>query len=213
VTHRFTIGVIGIFTILAIGCGSASPSTPEAAATPGVTFPPPSTSTPATETAEIPQATAAPQATPAPSDQVMGAGAKQGDTVTVHYTGRLEDGTVFDSSEGKDPLQFTIGEGQVIPGFEQGVLGMEPGQSKTVDIPAEDAYGPYDPRLVTEVERSQFPPALELEVGMQLQGSQPGGQVARFTVKDLTDTTVTLDANHQLAGKDLIFDIEMVSVN
>jgi FKBP-type peptidyl-prolyl cis-trans isomerase 2 len=143
----------------------------------------------------------------------MEGGAKPGDTVTVHYTGRLEDGTVFDSSEGKDPLEFTIGEGQIIPGFEQGVLGMEPGQSKTVNIPAEDAYGPYDPELVTEVERNQFPPDLELEVGMQVQGSQPDGRVAIFTVKELSDTTVTLDANHRLAGKDLIFDIEMVRVN
>jgi peptidylprolyl isomerase len=133
--------------------------------------------------------------------------------VTVHYTGRLEDGTVFDSSEGKAPLEFTIGQGRVIPGFEQGVLGMEPGQSKTVNISADDAYGPYDPELVTEVERSQFPPDLELEVGMQLQGNQPDGRVAIFTVKDLTDTTVTLDANHRLAGEDLIFDIEMVEVD
>jgi peptidylprolyl isomerase len=120
---------------------------------------------------------------------------------------------VFDSSEGKDSLEFTIGEGQLIPGFEQGVLGMEPGQSKMVNISSEDAYGPYNPELVTEVGRSEFPPDLELEVGMQVQGSQPDGRVAVFTVKDLTDTTVTLDANHRLAGKDLIFDIEMVSVN
>jgi peptidylprolyl isomerase len=120
---------------------------------------------------------------------------------------------VFDSSKGKDPLEFTIGGGQLIPGFEQGVLGMEPGQSKTVNIPAEDAYGPYDPELVTEVERSRFPADLELAVGMQVQGSQSDGRVAIFTVKGLTNTTVTLDANHRLAGKDLIFDVEMVKVN
>jgi peptidylprolyl isomerase len=193
VTRWFAIGLISVFAILVIACGSASPPTPEATTTP--------------------QATPTPQTTPTPSDEAMEGGAKPGDTVTVHYTGRLEDGTVFDSSEGKDPLEFTIGEGQIIPGFEQGVLGMESGQFKTVNIPAEDAYGPYDPELVTEVERSQFPPDLELEVGVQVQGSQPDGRVAIFTVKELTDTTVTLDANHRLAGKDLIFDIEMVSVN
>jgi FKBP-type peptidyl-prolyl cis-trans isomerase 2 len=143
----------------------------------------------------------------------MQAGAKQGDTVTVHYTGRLKDGTVFDSSEGKEPLEFIIGEGQLIPGFEQGVLGMKPGQSKTVNIPSAEAYGPYKPELVTEVERSKFPADLELEVGMQVQRSEPDGRIAIFTIKGLTNTMVTLDANHRLAGKDLIFDIEMVEVN
>jgi peptidylprolyl isomerase len=201
VTHWLTTGLLGIFTIFAIGCSSAG--SPEAATAPLATSAPPQASTP----------TATAAATPIPSNEASDGGAKQGDTVTVHYTGRLEDGTVFDSSQGKDPLQFTIGEGQLIPGFEKGVLGMEPGQSKTVNIPAEDAYGPYKPELVTEVERSQLPPDLELEVGMQLQGSQPDGRIAAFTVKDITDTTVTLDANHRLAGKDLIFDIEMVSVN
>lgn len=192
-TRWFAIGIIGIFTVLAISCGSASSPTPDVTATPGVT--------------------PTPQATATPSDEPAQSGAEQGDTVTVHYTGRLEDGTVFDSSEGKDPLEFTVGEGRLIPGFEQGVLGMEPGQSKTVNIPSEDAYGPYDPELVTEVERSELPADLELEVGMQLQGSQPDGRVAIFTVKDFTNSTVTLDANHRLAGKDLIFDIEVVEVN
>jgi hypothetical protein len=151
VTRWFTTGLISVFAILVIACGSASPPVPEVTT--------------------MPQATPTPQTTPTPSDGAMAGGAKQGNTVTVHYAARLTDGTVFDSSEGKDPLEFTIGEGQIIPGFEQGVLGMEPGQSKTVNIPAEDAYGPYDPELVTEVERSQFPPDLKLEVGMQVQGS------------------------------------------
>jgi peptidylprolyl isomerase len=193
VTRWFTTGLISVFAILVIACGSASPPVPEVTT--------------------MPQATPTPQTTPTPPDDAKEGGAEQGDTVTVHYTGRLTDGTVFDSSEGKDPLEFTIGEGQIIPGFEQGVLGMEPGQSKTVNIPAEDAYGPYNSELVTEVERSQFPPDLKLEVGMQVQGSQPDGRVAVFTVKELTPTTVTLDANHRLAGKNLIFDIEMVRVN
>ncbi len=200
----FTIGIILVFTILATGCGAASSPPPEATATPQAT--------PTPGTAETPPVTSQPPAMPDPAGEATEAGAERGDTVVVHYTGRLEDGTVFDSSEGKGPLEFTISEGQVIPGFEQGVLGLEPGQSKTLNIPAEDAYGPYDPQLVTEVERSAFPPDLELDVGMQVQGRQPDGRVAVFTVKDITDTTVTLDANHHLAGQDLIFDIEMVSV-
>jgi FKBP-type peptidyl-prolyl cis-trans isomerase 2 len=210
VTHWLIIGIIGICTILVVGCSSADSPNSEAAATP----PAISTSQPAsTHTTETPPVTLTPPATPVPSSAAEGAGAKPGDNVTVHYTGRLKDGTVFDSSEGKDPLEFTIGEGQLIPGFEQGVLGMRPGQSKTVNIPAKDAYGPYNPELVTEVDRNRFSPDLELQVGMQVQGSQPDGQVAVFTVKNITNTTVTLDANHRLAGKDLIFDIKMVSIN
>ena len=138
--------------------------------------------------------------------------AKDGDTVKVHYTGKLEDGTVFDTSIERDPLQFTIGEGQLIPGFEQAVVGMSPGESKTVEIPADEAYGPYREELVMVVDRDQLPEDLQPEVGQQLQIRQPDGQTILVKVIDVSESSVTLDANHPLAGKDLTFDIELVEV-
>jgi peptidylprolyl isomerase len=138
--------------------------------------------------------------------------AKEGSTVKVHYTGKLEDGTVFGTSIGSDPLEFTIGDGDVIPGFEQAVIGMKPGESKTVTIPAEEAYGPYDNDLVGEVARSELPEDIEPEVGMQLQGTLESGAVIQYTVIAISESTVTLDANHPLAGKDLTFDIELVEI-
>ena len=138
--------------------------------------------------------------------------AKYGDTVKVHYTGKLDDGTVFDASVNGDPLQFTIGSGQIIPGFEQAVVGMNPGESKTVKIPAEDAYGQRREDLVLEVEKSQLPEGLKPEVGLQLQSRQPDGRIVVLTIADMTESHVTLDANHPLAGKDLTFEIQLVEI-
>lgn len=138
--------------------------------------------------------------------------AKRGDTVRVHYTGKLEDGTVFDSSLERDPLEFTIGAGQVIPGFEEAVVGLSPGQSVTATVPAEEAYGPHREEMVIPVERDRLPEDLALEVGLQLQVRQADGSVLIVTVTDLSDETVVLDANHPLAGKDLTFDIQLVEI-
>ena len=140
--------------------------------------------------------------------------AKAGDTVKVHYTGKLDDGTVFDTSAEREPLEFMIGEGQVIPGFEQAIIGMEPGDSKTTKIGSDDAYGPHRPEMVLSVERDQFPPNIEPELDQQLQIRQPDGQTFVVTVTDITDNGehVTLDANHPLAGQDLTFDIQLVEI-
>jgi FKBP-type peptidyl-prolyl cis-trans isomerase 2 len=138
--------------------------------------------------------------------------AKPGDTVQVHYTGKLEDGTVFDSSAERDPLQFTIGGQEIIPGFEQAVIGMSPGESKTEKIPVEQAYGPHREEMVLEIDRQQIPPELEPEVGQQLQIQQAPGQVVPVIVTDISDSSVTLDANHPLAGENLVFDIQLVAI-
>lgn len=139
--------------------------------------------------------------------------AKSGDTVQVHYTGRLNDGTVFDSSEGRDPLEFQLGSGMVIPGFDAGISGMNVGEKKTVNIPSEEGYGPLNEEMIIDVDRAEIPADIPLEVGMTLNMHQDGSeQVIPVTVTDLNDATVTLDANHILAGKDLIFDIELVDV-
>ncbi|SNB47453.1 peptidylprolyl isomerase [Geobacter sp. DSM 9736] len=146
--------------------------------------------------------------------------AKQGDRVKVHYTGKLEDGTVFDSSECNDSgcgcedgaLEFTIGEGQVIPGFEQAVVGMSPGDRKTVNIPVDQAYGERVDDMVAVVERSDIPQDLPLEVGNQLEVTQEDGNSFPVVITELTDTTVTLDANHPLAGRNLIFDLNLVEI-
>ncbi len=139
--------------------------------------------------------------------------AANGSTVQVHYTGRLEDDSVFDSSRERDePLKFTIGEEQVIPGFEDAVEGMEPGDEKTVDIPSDEAYGPYRDDMVLEVDRGQLPEDLDPEVGQRLQLRQQNGEVVNVTLTEISDEEVTLDANHPLAGKDLSFDIELVDI-
>ena len=137
---------------------------------------------------------------------------EDGNTVKVHYTGKFEDGTVFDTSADRDPLEFTIGRGQLIPGFEQAVIGMSPGESKTVNIPADEAYGQHNAEMLTEVDRSQFPADLNPEVGQQLQLNRPDGQTVVVTVASVSESTVTLDANHPLVGKDLIFDIQLVEI-
>ena len=138
--------------------------------------------------------------------------AKNGDTVKVHYTGKIDDGTVFDTSVEREPMQFTIGEGQLIPDFEQAVVGMNPGESKTIQIPAENAYGPHHQEMIMEVERSQFPEDLKPEVGQQLQARQANGQDFVVTVMAVSDSKVTLDGNHPLAGKDLTFDIQLAEI-
>ena len=137
--------------------------------------------------------------------------AQLGDTVKVHYTGTLEDGTVFETSVDSEPLEFTIGEGQLIPGFEEAVVGMSQGESKTVEIPADEAY-PYYEELVFVVERDQLSPDLQPEVGQQLQFQQEDGTIVTLTVIDVSELSVTLDANHPLAGKDLTFDIQLVEI-
>jgi peptidylprolyl isomerase len=138
--------------------------------------------------------------------------AKTGDTVKVHYTGKLKDDTVFDTSANRDPLQFTLGEGQVIPGFEKAVIGMKPGESKTTEIPVDEAYGPHHKEMVLVVARSQFPAELEPKVDQRLQMSRSDGQKILVTVTAVSEENVTLDGNHPLAGKDLIFDIELVEI-
>jgi FKBP-type peptidyl-prolyl cis-trans isomerase 2 len=138
--------------------------------------------------------------------------AKNGDSVKVHYTGKLKDGTVFDSSADRDPLEFKLGEGRVIPGFEKAVLGMNAGEKKTAEIGANDGYGPHRDELVAEVNRSVLPQDLEVQVGQQLQMNQPDGKTIVVEVTDVKTDSVTLDANHPLAGKDLTFEIELVEI-
>jgi len=139
--------------------------------------------------------------------------AKNGDTVKVHYTGKLDDGSVFDSSKDRGPLEFTIGKGQVIPGFESAVTGMAAGESKSATLPPEKAYGPHRKELMAEVERAQLPEDLEVSVGQRLQVQQPDGQRLVVAVADVGEDKVTLDANHELAGKTLTFDLELVEVD
>jgi peptidylprolyl isomerase len=139
--------------------------------------------------------------------------AQQGDKVKVHYTGRLDDGTVFDSSIISDPLEFTIGEREVITGFEEAVIGMNPGESKTIRVPVDRAYGPHREDMIMEVEREKFPPEIEPEVGQQLEiRRRENGQTFPVTVTDVSESSVTLDANHHLAGKDLTFDIQLLEI-
>lgn len=139
--------------------------------------------------------------------------AKTGDTVHIHYTGRLADGTVFDTSRDREPLSFTLGEGRVIPGFEEAVTGMEPGQSKVTEIPSDRAYGPRRPEMEMTVPRAQLPDGLDPEVGQQLQMQTAEGQAFPVTVTATTDDAIELDANHPLAGEDLTFDIQLVKVD
>ncbi len=138
--------------------------------------------------------------------------AKAGDTVAVHYTGKHTDGSIFDSSEGRTPLEFQIGSGMVIKGFDDGVTGMSIGDKKTIVIPAAEAYGEHSPENTVSIERSQIPSHIELALGASLNMHQDGGQVFEVVITDLTETHVTLDANHPLAGKDLTFDLELVSI-
>lgn len=137
---------------------------------------------------------------------------KPGDKVRIHYTGTLSDGTTFDSSEGRDPLEFTVGSGEIIPGLDSALPGMAAGESKTVEIPCAEAYGEHNPEARQAIPRAQVPDNIPLEVGTRLQLQTPEGQVMPVTVAEVTDEAVVLDANHPLAGKDLTFAIELVSI-
>jgi FKBP-type peptidyl-prolyl cis-trans isomerase 2 len=137
---------------------------------------------------------------------------KSGDTVRVHYTGKLEDGTVFDSSVKREPLEFTVGAGQVIPGVEEAVTGMEPGEQKSAQIPPEQAYGPRRDEMVAVVPRDQLPEDLSPNVGQQLSVRQQDGRQFSVTVTDVSPTSITIDANHTLAGKNLVFELELLEV-
>lgn len=139
--------------------------------------------------------------------------ATEGDTVHIHYTGRLGDGTVFDSSREREPLEFTLGEGRVIPGFESAVTGMEPGETKTANVPAADAYGPRRDELVMTVEKEQLPDDLDPDVGQRLGMRTADGETVEVRVTATDEQAVELDANHPLAGQDLTFDIELVRLD
>jgi peptidylprolyl isomerase len=138
--------------------------------------------------------------------------AKPGDKVKVHYTGRLDDGSVFDSSLQREPLEFTIGQQRLIPGFEEAVAGMNPGETKSTTIPADQAYGPRRDEMVLVVERQQLPENVQPAVGQQLQIQPPDGQPIQARIVDVSPSAVTLDANHPLAGQDLTFDLQLVEI-
>lgn len=138
--------------------------------------------------------------------------AETGDIVRINYSGRLVDGTQFDSSEGRAPLEFTLGQGQVIKGLEQHVSGMEPGQKSTVTIPASSAYGPRRDDAIQQIDRAKVPSGIELKIGTQLQARTADGGLLPITIVGVDDASVTVDANHPLAGQDLVFDVEVVEV-
>jgi peptidylprolyl isomerase len=135
-----------------------------------------------------------------------------GDTVAVHYTGRLENGDVFADSKGDEPIELTIGEGQYISGFEKSVVGMEIGETKTITLPPEEAFGSRHDELIVKVERNQFPERLVPSIGQRFQIRQEDGEPLEVTVTDLDEETVTLDANHPLAGYALTFTIQLIEV-
>lgn len=139
--------------------------------------------------------------------------AKSGDTVKIHYTGTLKDGTEFDSSAGREPLQFILGSGKVIPGFENAVEGMAVGDKKTVNIPSEEAYGARREEMVQEFPRTALPDDLEPEEGMALQARNQGGEMINLTITTVNDDSITVDGNHPLAGRALNFDIELVDID
>jgi len=139
--------------------------------------------------------------------------AKFGDTVKVHYVAKTKDYIIFDSTIQKEPLEFTIGDGQIIPAFEKALVGMKENEKKTITLISEDAFGPYLEELITTIDRTQLPANLSIKKGQQLQIQQPDGQVMLVKVVDITDQNVTFDANHPLAGKDITFDIHLIHIN
>ena len=136
---------------------------------------------------------------------------KKGDKVKAHYKGTLPDGTEFDNSGGKKPIEFEVGSGTLIPGFESAVVGMAPGEKKTFTVAVDDAYGPRRDELLLTVSKDQVPPDLEANIGDSLVLEREGQEI-EVQVKDVTDTGITLDANHPLAGKELVFEIELVEI-
>ncbi len=139
--------------------------------------------------------------------------AKTGDTVRINYTGTLTNGETFDSSDGRDPLEFIVGSGQIIPGLDSAIPGMAVGDKKTVEVPCAQAYGDSNPDARQAIPRSEIPDNIPLDPGTQLQMQTPQGQVVQVTVAEVTEEEVTLDANHPLAGKDLIFAIEIMGID
>ena len=137
---------------------------------------------------------------------------KKGDKVKVHYHGRLGNGETFDKSEGREPLEFEVGGGMVIPGFDNGVTGMAVGDKKTINIPFDEAYGPRNPDMIIEMPKERFPKDMEIEVGMPLAMSDGQGQQFQVVITEIKDDAVILDANHPLAGHDLTFDLELVEI-
>ena len=137
---------------------------------------------------------------------------KDNDKVKVHYTGKFKDGQVFDSSLEREPLEFEVGKGQMIPGFEKAVVGMEKGEKKEVNLSPDEAYGEKREELTQEINKDQLPEDLEPKVGMQLQSKTPDGKEFRVTVAEVKDEAIVIDANHPLAGKDLVFEIELVDI-
>jgi peptidylprolyl isomerase len=137
---------------------------------------------------------------------------KKGDSVKVHYHGTLSDGTIFDSSTGREPLEFEVGSGMVIAGFDEGVTGMIIGEKRTVNIIADEAYGPVQEDMIMEFPKTQFPPDMVAEIGLQLSMSNNEGQQFPVTIIEVKDEFVVLDANHPLAGRDLTFDLELVDI-
>ncbi len=137
---------------------------------------------------------------------------KSGDKVKVHYHGKLTNGETFDSSEGRQPLAFEVGSGMVIKGFDDGVTGMTVGEKKTIHIPFGEAYGPRNPEMVIEMPKDRFPKDMEIEVGMPLAMNDGQGQQFQVVIQEIKEAVVMLDANHPLAGQDLIFDIELVEI-
>ena len=137
---------------------------------------------------------------------------KENNTVKVNYTGKLSDGQVFDSSEGKEPIEFTLGQGRLIPGFEKGLIDMELNEKKTITIPKEEAYGEVNKDLIQEVKKSELPQEMAPEVGMGLVSKSPDGQEMNLLVIEVRDETIVIDGNHPLAGKELIFDLEVIEI-
>ncbi|EAR11617.1 peptidyl-prolyl cis-trans isomerase, FKBP-type [Polaribacter irgensii 23-P] len=137
---------------------------------------------------------------------------KENNTVKVNYTGKLSDGQVFDSSEGKEPIEFTLGQGRLIPGFEKGLIDMELNEKKTITIPKEEAYGDVNKDLIQEVKKSELPQEMAPEVGMGLVSKSPDGQEMNLVVVEVREETIVIDGNHPLAGKELIFDLEVLEI-
>ena len=138
---------------------------------------------------------------------------KSGDKVKVHYHGRLQNGNTFDKSEGREPLEFEVGSGMVIRGFDEGVTGMQVGEKKTIQIPFKDAYGPKNPEMIIDMPKEQFPKDMEIEIGMPLVMTNGQGQQFEVLVTQIKEKFIVLDANHPLAGEDLIFDLELVEIS
>jgi len=137
---------------------------------------------------------------------------KQGDKIKVHYHGKLTSGETFDSSAGREPLEFEVGSGMVIKGFDDGVTGMKVGEKKTINIPSDEAYGPVNPDMLMDFPKERFPADMQMELGMQLMMSDPSGQQFPVKINEIKDDVIVLDGNHPLAGEELIFDLELVEI-